>query len=236
MSATDGNFGNQNLATGNNEYNQQLFVIKQLLGRLRTNTLVEVISVDSPVGVNPVGYLTVSPLVNQVDGGGTAIPHTNVYEVPYLRIQGGSNAVICDPQPGDIGFACFADSDISSVKKTRAEGNPGSKRTFSIADALYMGGWSKTPPQRYILVDDTGIIIEGMAKITMHGDDIAINASSIEGTATTITLNGKVKVNGDVEVSGKITASGDVVGGGISLDTHIHGGVMSGGAVTTGPQ
>ena len=236
MSATDGNFGQQDLATGNNEFNQQIFVIKQLLARMRTSTLVEVIAVESPVGVNPVGYVTVSPLVNQIDGGGTAIPHTNVYNVPYLRIQGGANALIIDPQVGDTGMACFADSDISSVKKTRAEGNPGSKRTFSIADAMYFGGWSKTPPQRYITVDDTGITIEGLAQITMHGDDIAITANTIEGTANTITLNATVNINGNVNVTGSVTASGDVQGGGISLDNHVHGGVQSGGSLTTGPQ
>ena len=43
-------------------------------------------------------------------------------------------------------------------------------------------------------------------------------------------------LTGDINESGSITASGDVVGGGISLDNHVHGGVRSGTSTTTGPQ
>ena len=43
--------------------------------------------------------------------------------------------------------------------------------------------------------------------------------------------------DGAVNISGAtLTVSGDVIGGGISLDGHVHGGVTSGGANTSGPQ
>ena len=54
-----------------------------------------------------------------------------------------------------------------------------------------------------------------------------------------------VKIGGDpvltvttdgVQVNGKITATGDVVGNGISLKSHVHGGVQSGGSETGNPQ
>lgn len=44
-----------------------------------------------------------------------------------------------------------------------------------------------------------------------------------------------VTINGDVTVNGKITASTDVIGAGISLKSHKHGGVQSGGAQTGAP-
>ena len=43
--------------------------------------------------------------------------------------------------------------------------------------------------------------------------------------------------DGNVDISGAtLTVSGDVIGGGISLDNHVHGGVESGGSTTSGPQ
>ena len=39
-----------------------------------------------------------------------------------------------------------------------------------------------------------------------------------------------------VECRIDLTVSGDVIGGGISLDNHVHGGVESGGSNTAGPQ
>ena len=51
-----------------------------------------------------------------------------------------------------------------------------------------------------------------------------------------ITLTGDVTINGDVMVTGKVTATDDVVAGGISLKTHRHGGVQSGGAKTLPPE
>lgn len=43
---------------------------------------------------------------------------------------------------------------------------------------------------------------------------------------------GKLTFNGDVEVTGKITATGDVKAGAISLQNHVHTGVLPGGANT----
>lgn len=62
-----------------------------------------------------------------------------------------------------------------------------------------------------------------------------------EVTAAKLMVFGDVEVDGDVTVSGDIDASGtisgaqDVVGGGISLKTHRHGGVQSGGSQTGTP-
>ncbi|MBP2655896.1 MAG: phage baseplate assembly protein [Firmicutes bacterium] len=54
--------------------------------------------------------------------------------------------------------------------------------------------------------------------------------------AVTITAASGVAISGDVTVTGSITASGDVSAGGISLESHTHGGVESGGSSTSGPQ
>lgn len=59
---------------------------------------------------------------------------------------------------------------------------------------------------------------------------------TLTGDGVEITAPGGVTITGDVDVTGTITASADVIGGGISLKTHTHGGVQSGGSSTGGPQ
>lgn len=51
-----------------------------------------------------------------------------------------------------------------------------------------------------------------------------------------ITVPDGVTILGDVTITGLVTVSEDVVAAGISLVQHVHGGVMSGGATTGGPQ
>ena len=49
-------------------------------------------------------------------------------------------------------------------------------------------------------------------------------------------IEGDIKITGDVDTTGLVTVSEDVVAAGISLVTHVHGGVTPGGSTTDGPQ
>lgn len=237
----DGSLGQQDPATQNNEFNTMQFLIAQFTAKMRTVTLVRIVGVDGPIGVAPVGFVDVVPMVNQIDGAGQAVEHITVFNVPYIRIQGAANAVIIDPQVGDIGMCCFASEDISIVKATKDIANPGSKRRFDMADAIYMGGCLNQAPQRYLMIDDSGVTIEGVAKITMHGNDIVITANTQETTATTMTFNGHTIFNGPMDVNNTIHATGiimsdsDVLSAGTSGHTHVHGGVVAGGSNTSPP-
>lgn len=139
------------------DYNNIIFVIRQAMVKLQTATLVRVESCTNNGGVSPVGYVDVTPLVNQVDGAGNPTPHATIFGLPYLRIQGGANAIIIDPKPGDIGMAAFASRDISKVKATKQQANPGSLRTYDYADGMYLGGMLNGTPTQYIRFTDTGI-------------------------------------------------------------------------------
>lgn len=221
MSETNESFGQQELNTGNNEFNVQQFMIKQLMGRMNTSTLVKVVAVHAPVGVVPVGFVDIVPLVNQIDGANGVISHTTVFNIPYMRIQGGANAVIIDPQAGDIGVCLFAQSDISAVKSTKATANPGSKRKFDIADGMYMGGMLNAAPERYLMIDDDGVTIEGVSLVTINATNIVING--------TTTINGNTRINGVGVVSGDLTAEG------VSVHDHVHSGVSRGIFKTDAP-
>lgn len=72
---------------------------------------------------------------------------------------------------------------------------------------------------------------------TVGSSSINISGTEIDLTAASIVLNGSVTVNGTVTGTmsvGSITASGDVTASGVSLVSHLHSGVMTGGS-NTGP-
>ncbi len=196
------------------------FLLRQYLGKVRIATIVQVIAVSNSGDVSPVGTVDVQPLVHQTDGAGNITPLPPVYAVPYMRIQGGTNAVILDPQAGDLGIALFGDRDLSAVVATKKAAAPGSARRNSLADALYIGGILNGTPAQYVRFSASGIEV--------------LSSTAIDIKAPTVTIDGKLHVTGAQTNDSTITASGDVKGSGTSLHTHVHSGVQSGGS-NSGP-
>lgn len=193
------------------EYNNMLFIVERALGKMQTATLVQIVSCTNDGDVSPVGFVDVLPLVNQIDGSNppNPTPHITIHGLPYFRIQGGINGIILDPQPGDIGIALFASRDISKVKSTKAQANPGSFRQFDFADGIYLGGVLNGVPEQYIRFTSTGIEIISPTKITLTAPEVVINGA--------LAMSG-----GDATMTGKLTATGDVEASGISLQNHVH--------------
>lgn len=197
------------------------FLIRQQLAKLRTSTIVQVLSVTNNGGVSPVGTVDIQPLVNQTDGAGNVTALPPVYGVPYLRVQGGTDAIILDPKIGDLGIALFGDRDLSAVIATKKAAAPGSARRNSLSDALYIGGILNGTPTQYVQFSSAGIELLSPTKVTIH--------------APTVAVEGNMTVTGTVVTQSTITASGDVTGSGTSLHTHIHSGVQSGTSNTGQP-
>lgn len=138
-------------------------------------------------------------------------------------------------------------------------------RTFSINDAMAFPGIVTTdiPKNGY---DNTGIEIKndpygiitkqfkihlsnnkieftnGNGLFTMTDGKLVISApNGIKINADVIqigdvTLTGDISQTGNIDTTGTVTADTNVVGGNISLNSHIHGGVMAGGSKTTQPE
>lgn len=193
------------------DYNNILFAITQAISKLQTATLVQVKSCTNAGELDPVGFVDVVPLVNQIDGSGNPTPHVTIYNVPYLRIQGGSNAVIIDPEPGDIGIAVFASRDISKVKTTKSQANPGSFRQYDFSDALYLGGVLNGSPTQYVRFSSDGIEIDTPNTITLRGSEIVIDGPVSQS-------GGNVTIDASLSVTGDVTAGGSP----ISLVHHKH--------------
>lgn len=188
------------------EYNRWRQLFESNLARLSTSLPVRVDAVQ-PGGVGPVGLVDITVLVSQVTGDGRTVPGVSVPNVPYSRLQGGNNAVIIDPQPGDIGMALFCSRDISAVKNARDAAPPGSARMYDPSDAVYLGGILNGAPTQYIQFTEGGILVHTPGTLQLEA------AGGVAITSPTLTHNG---VN--------IGAS------------HVHGGVVPGGSNTQGPQ
>ncbi|WP_227242389.1 Gp138 family membrane-puncturing spike protein [Paraburkholderia caribensis] len=221
--------GPASATSGGADYNAQMFVIGQVLAGVSTAKLVQIVSVTNAGDLSPVGFVDVQPLVNQLDGYDNAVEHGVVHNLPYFRLQGGTDAVILDPKQGDVGVAIFCDRDISAVKSSRAQANPGSKRRFDMADGLYIGGFLNGTPQQYVRFSSAGIAVVSPTKVTLQAPLVEVDAS------TSFTVNSPQSgFSGTVIVQGLLSwlagMTGSVVSGVASLIT---GAVQFVGTITS---
>lgn len=224
--ADDIAYGQQRPPDTNDETAVVMFLARQLIAEMNTMKLVKVTKVTGGGVDQPAGTVEVQPLVSQIDGNGYGTEHGIVPDIPWSRVQGGTNAIICDPQVGDIGYIVVSDRDISKVKATGAAALPGSRRQYDLADGVYVGGCLNVAPEQYLIFTETGVRLVdssgsslalesgGFALTDSHGNVISTSAGGITITPAaggTVTIHGKV------------------------FETHTHGGVTTGGGITGPP-
>ena len=155
-------------------------VVKSLIGNAHTSMLVQVLSVDSSNL-----SCSIKPLTMLIDAQNNAYERGVINNVPFFRLQGGINGIICDPQVGDIGLAVFCERDISMVKRNKVQSPPSSKRQYDLNDAVYIGGFLNNTPQQYIQFTDIGINIKTIG-------DVNINGMVIRKDGTIVTKDGVI--------------------------------------------
>lgn len=226
--------GQQDPSDSNSDFSVTTFIVRQMMAQMDTMKLSKVVAVTpSTAGaVGPAGTVDVQLLVNDVDGSNNATPSGTVYGLPYFRLGGGKNAVICDPVVGDVGFVVVSDRDISSVKSAKKQSNPGSLRKYNVADGVYVGGILSDAPDQYVRFTEDTIEVRDKT-----GNVVKLSSTGIELTphgTLPVTVTGKLVVTGDlwltgsvlgaagVEYAGTFATTGDVTAGGKSLKTHTH--------------
>jgi hypothetical protein len=207
------------------QYNAISFLVKQILSGVNVATMVQVVAVTETGQDVAVGYVDIQPLVNQVDGANNAVPHGIVHSVPFIRIQGGANAIIIDPQVGDIGIAIFADRDTTGVEANKAQANPGSGRRFDMADAMYIGGLLNGVPSQYVQFNTSGITIVSPTQVELQAPEVQIVAPVVVINASTSfsVTSPAINLTGNVATTGLLTNNTVDVG-----SPHTHGGVTTG--------
>lgn len=196
------------------------YILGRFLGRTYTATLVKVNDVQAG-GTGPVGFLSATDLIQQVDGNNDGIPNVPMRNIPYFRLQGGANAIIIDPKPGDIGLAVFAQRDISALKTSKTEGAPPSLRMHDVSDGLYIGGLLNGAPSQWIQFLESGINVQSTGNININaGGDI------------NITSDGEFVINSASfgVSSSSFTHNGTNIGA-----SHVHPGIQPGGGSTGTP-
>ena len=149
-------------------------IITRMMGRNYTATIVRVDEVQAG-GAGPVGFLTATDLLQQVNGNNEGIPNAPMVNMPYFRLQGGVNAIVIDPKPGDIGIAIFARRDISEAKRNKTQGPPPSLRQFDQSDGLYIGGLLNGAPSQFIHFLESGIRLKSTGPFTVDASLVQVN-------------------------------------------------------------
>jgi hypothetical protein len=219
--SNDGYAGQQSPSDSASGFNVQNFIVWQILSRVRTVTPVKVVTVQNDGGVSPTGFVDVQPLVDMIDGLGQATQHGIINNLMYFRLQGGKNAVIIDPEVGDIGVALIADRDVSAIKASKKQGPPGSRRMFDLADGIFVGGILNAAPEQYVQFNG-----DGMKLACKNDNTIVMNSDGITINGVLIDRSGNISGVGTLDASGEGTFDGHTVGG----HTHDVPGVQTGGS------
>ena len=190
----DQGYGQQTPNDASSELGAVAFIVRQMMAEMSTMKLVQVVSVTGGGEGQPAGTVVVLPLVSQIDGNGYGTPHENLPPIPWSRVQGGKNAIICDPVAGDIGYVVAADRDISKVKSTLAAALPGSRRQFDAADSVYAGGCLNVAPNQYLIftVDGVRLVDSRNSSLAFTSTGFAltdgVNSNSVVSSSSGMTM------------------------------------------------
>jgi hypothetical protein len=235
MSSTDSGYGLQFPSDSNSDGTKAAFIFRQMLARVDTLVLVKVVAVAPGKGSPPIGgTVDVQPLVNQIDGATppNSTPHGTVYGLPYSRWRCGPWEIVGDPVVGAIGVALCCSRDISVVKNTKAQANPGSQRRFTIADGLFvpLGSFFDGAAAATIFLKPDGTI-----NITDQNNNSFV--SSTEGWVLGIGGTPILTLTSSLATfSVKVSMPDFETGSLPSYGTHTHGGVQTGSGDTGPPQ
>jgi len=204
---------NRRLNSGASEYNALSFMMEQMIKNIVNTAIpVRVDSCTKPGVGGAAGYVSATPLVQQRGADGKALDTVSLPQLPYIRLSASTAAVVIDPQPGDVGFAVFAQQDISNLKAGSSDPvQAGSFRTFDMSDGVFIPAILGVAPTTYVHLDpEKGeITLKAPTKITIEAPQIELKGPvkmGGAGSSDTITLDGNVSTNGNITAAGNVNA------------------------------
>lgn len=152
-----------------------------------------------------------------------------------------------------VGSEClvhFNDTDIDNWFLTGEPYEPNSPRQHDLADGFAELRPMSTPNIPSTYNDQATVLYNGNVKVILADNG---SATLTDGTSTLsmngsgeigltngnaiINVNGSdITITGNVTVNGTITSTGDMTANGISVTTHVHGGVSGGNSKTGTPE
>lgn len=227
---------NNNYSGQENQSNDANAFASSFKKLLTSNYFINVVEVMAVRGVAPNLVVDVLPLVAEVksDGGGM-IQGSQIFNIPVWRLQRGNSAVIMNPVAGDIGMIAICDNDTSVVRANRKESVPGSKRTHSRSDAIYLGGILNGQPTQFIEFADGAINITTPNPVNVTCSKATIVApDGVEITAPLAHFSGNITADGNITDNAG-TQSASLKSLRDKYDSHKHQvtGVQSGSSTVT---
>ncbi len=174
-----------------------------------------------------------TPAITSASNNGETVILPELSDVPVCTPGGGGFGASFPLVAGDTGWVIFCDRDISLFKNSGEVSPANTNRLHNLADAVFY-----PDVMGKIKLSDPGCAVwqtlNGSVKVVLSDSAVSITGDT--------NITGDVAVTGDVSVTGAISAAGtvtsgvDVVAGGISLKSHVHGGVTGGQGTTGTPQ
>lgn len=179
--------------------------------------------------------------IQRVDIDGKTATPPPIVDCPVL-MPGDQWALEMQIDPKCEGLALFSQRCIDGWVQTGGVATNPMKRFHDMQDAFFVPGM-RPLPQALPEFQNNGIRLRNRAGthwVWLKNDGtitLENGAGHIRMAPNgTVTINGvTIDTAGNVTTDATVTASTNVVGGGISLNSHTHGGVQSGGSSTGGP-
>lgn len=154
-------------------------------------------------------------------------------DCPILWPGGGNFQLTFPLAQGDEGLIIFASRCIDAWWQSGGVQPQAELRMHDLSDGFFIPAQlsqskapSTTPSSNTVQLRS----LDGASFIEMAGGNV-VNIKASGG----INLTGNVSITGTVHATGNVTSDVDVKAGAISLNSHHHTGVQSGGSVTGGP-
>lgn len=167
------------------------------------------------------GNGTVNIKVNELQKFSNEVYHANrceISNVPVAKFKYGAFSVDTPVKAGDNVLVLFCDGNIETELFQQSDDS-----RHCASNAIVIAGLEGINSNKPF---DNKFVIR-------HND---VPKFSINSSGSEIEINANLKVVGNIECSDTVTASNDVIGGGISLKSHVHGGVQGGNAKTSVPE
>lgn len=164
--------------------------------------------------------------IRDKDNNTTNVEYPNLNDVPFFILKGGDYLIEVCPAINDEGIVLFADKSPDQWLYTGDVSIPFDNNAYhNISNSIMFISGISSFKNKLSNFTQNGIKI----KNKQTNDRIEINNNGVVIHSSTVNIHGNLNVTGDITTNGNITA------GTVSLKTHIHSGVTTGGGVSGGP-
>lgn len=186
---------------------------------------------DSEIGRE---FVRVKPLISILKTDNTIVERAEIPKIPVKNFGGNGFFMRFYLPPGSLGWIQACDKDISLFLNTYQSSIPNTERMNSFEDAVFfpdiMKGYTIAAEDEQAAVLQN---IDGTVKISLTNERIKVTAPLVEIISPSdiigdmsiqgnVDIQGNMSIDGDAQATGTVTGDQDVVGGGISLNSHLH--------------